>query len=385
MVEVVERVVDAGEACGHAALDDHNGAGLVDGEDGHAVDRAAGVGACCGIGDIVGTDDESDVGLRHIAVDVVHFEQPVIGDIGFGEQHVHVAGHASGDWMNAEADIDAALAESVEEFANFVLGLRDGHAVAGNDDDFVGGGEDSGGFFRGGAFDGALLLRARSGGLNLSEAAEEHVGERAIHGFGHDDGKNEAGGAVERASDDQQLAIEHEAHGRGGKAGVRVQERDDSGHVRPTDGDDQHHAEDERDDDHGGEEFHLLGMHTQDDGDGDGESEHAEVDEVLSFIGDGSLRQNFLELPRGHQAAGEGERAENYFHGEDGHHERGNVGGAEIKLRGADQRDAEGAERVAERGPLRHGGHGHFAEGHADDAAEDQADGYELVVDNAAI
>ncbi len=105
----------------------------------------------------------------------------------------------------------------------------------------------------------------------------------------------------------------------------------------------------------------------------------------MSFIGDGALRQNFLELAGGHQAAGEGERAENYFHGEDGHHEGGDVGGAKVKLRGTDQGDAERAERVAERGPLRHGGHGNFAEGNADDAAEDQADGDELVVDNAAI
>src|ERR1700732_1604073 len=246
--------------------------------------------------------------------------------------------------MDAEGDVDAALGERVVQFADFVLGLRDGHAVAGNDDDFVGGGENAGGFFGGGALDGALLLRACGGGLNLSEAAKEHVGERAIHGFGHDDGENEAAGAVERAGDDQQLAVQHEAHGCGGEAGVGVQERDDRGHVRAADGDDEHHAEEERDDDHGGEELHLVGMQDQDDGNGDGQSEHAEVDEVLSLIGDGALRQNFLQLPGGHQAAGEGERAENHFHGEHGHHEGGNVGGAEVKLRGAYERDAERAK-----------------------------------------
>src|ERR1700730_9588809 len=139
----------------------------------------------------------------------------------------------------------------------------------------------AGGFFGGGAFDGGLLLRARGRGGDLSEAAEEHVGEGAIHGLGHDYGENEAGGAVEGAGDDQQLAIKHEAHGCGGETGVRVQERDDGGHVRAADGNDQHHAEDERDDDHGGEEFHLVGMQDEDDGDGDGQGQHGEVDEVL--------------------------------------------------------------------------------------------------------
>src|SRR5260370_27233629 len=66
LVEVVQRVVDAGEACGHAALDDHDGAGFVDVEDGHAVDGAAGVGARGGGGDIVGADDQRHVGFRHV-------------------------------------------------------------------------------------------------------------------------------------------------------------------------------------------------------------------------------------------------------------------------------------------------------------------------------
>src|SRR5258708_2504506 len=61
----------------------------------------------------------SDVGLRHVAVDGVHIEELVVGDVGFGEQHVHVAGHAAGDGVNAEGDVDAALGERVEELTNF--------------------------------------------------------------------------------------------------------------------------------------------------------------------------------------------------------------------------------------------------------------------------
>ncbi len=286
---------------------------------------------------------------------------------------------ASGDRVNAEGDIHTALGERVEQLAHFVLRLRHGHAVAGHDHHFVGGAENPGGFFRRGALDRALLLHARGGGLNLSEAAEQHVGERAIHGLGHDDGQNETGRAVERAGDDQQLAVQHEAHGCRGKPGIGVQQRNHRGHVRAADGNDQHHAEDERNDNHGGKQFDLFRVHGENRGDGHGQRQHAEVDEVLSFISDGALRQNFLQLAGGHQAAGEGERAENHFHGQHGHHERGNIGRAEVELRGAHERDAQRAEGVAQRGPLRHGGHGDFAEGHADDAAEDQADGDELV------
>src|ERR1700735_2810550 len=83
-VEIVERVVDAGETGSHAALDDHDGARFVDVENGHAVDGAGGVGARGGICDVVGADDESDVGLREIAVDLVHLEEFVVGDVGFG-------------------------------------------------------------------------------------------------------------------------------------------------------------------------------------------------------------------------------------------------------------------------------------------------------------
>ena len=35
----------------------------------------------------------------------------VVGDLGFGEQHVHVARHAAGDRMDRELHVDAALGE----------------------------------------------------------------------------------------------------------------------------------------------------------------------------------------------------------------------------------------------------------------------------------
>src|SRR6202007_2168729 len=106
------------------------------------------------------------------------------------EQHVHVAGHASGHRVNAEGDVDAAFGERVKQFADLVLRLSNGHAVTRNDHHFVGGRKDGGGLFGGGALDWALLLGTRGAGLDLAEAAKEHVGEGAIHGLGHDHGQN---------------------------------------------------------------------------------------------------------------------------------------------------------------------------------------------------
>src|ERR1700722_2377326 len=296
-----------------------------------------------------------------------------------------MSGHAAGDGMDGEFYVHAALAERVVKLADFVLGLRDGHAVAGNNNHFAGGAKNRRGFFGGGAADGAGLLRGGAGDLLLSKRAEQHVAERAIHGFGHVHGENQGGSAVERTGDDEQFAIEDETNGRGGKSGVGIQQGNDGGHIGAADGNDHEHAEDEGNYEHQRKQMHVAGIVDEVRGDGDRDREQRKVDEILTFICDGALGQDFLQFSRGHQAACEGEGAENYFHGKHGHHEGRHVGRAQVKLGGADQRDAEGAEGVAERGSLGHGGHVHHAERHADDRAEHQGDGDPLVFDDVVI
>ena len=63
----------------------------------------------------------------------------------------------------------------------------------------------------------------------------------------------------------------------------------------------------------------------------------------------------------------------------------GHVGRPQIVFRRADQRHAERAERVAERGSLRHRGHLHPAQRHADDRAQHQRDGDPPVIDDAVV
>src|SRR5579863_1657039 len=271
--------------------------------------------------------------------------------------------------MDREFYVHAAFAERVVKFSYFVLGLRYGHAVAGNDNHFAGGAEDRCGFFSGGAAHGASLLRGGAGDLLLSKSAEEHVAERAIHGFRHVHRENEAGGAVERAGDDEQLAIENETHGSGGKSGVGIEQRNYRGHVGAADGDDHQHAEDEGNYEHQRKQMNVAGIVNEVCGDADRDCEQQKIDEILTFICDWALREDFLQLPGSHQDPGERQRAENYFHRKHGHHEGRHVGSAQVKFRGSDERDAERAESVTERGSLRHGGHVDHAERHADDRA----------------
>src|SRR5215813_4352122 len=77
-VQIVERVFDSRETGGHAALDDHHRARFVHVEDGHSVNRAAGIAASGGVGYIVGADNQGDVGLLKVAIDFVHVEQLIV-------------------------------------------------------------------------------------------------------------------------------------------------------------------------------------------------------------------------------------------------------------------------------------------------------------------
>src|ERR1700727_510346 len=71
-VEIIKRIVDAGEARAHAAFDDHHGVGLIDVENGHAEDGARLIRARGGIGYIIGANDQRDIRCSKIAVDLFH-------------------------------------------------------------------------------------------------------------------------------------------------------------------------------------------------------------------------------------------------------------------------------------------------------------------------
>ena len=58
---------------------------------------------------------------RELVVDLVHLVQPVVRDVGLGEQHVHVAGHAAGHRMDRVFHLAAALLDQLGQLAHLVL------------------------------------------------------------------------------------------------------------------------------------------------------------------------------------------------------------------------------------------------------------------------
>ena len=126
-------------------------------------------------------------------------------------------------------------------------------------------------------------------------------------------------------------------------------------------------------------------MKHQPERDQDGCPEHRQADEVLPLVGNGPLRQHFLQLPRGDQASGEGERADNHFQRDFHHLKFREVGNAHVILGNADHRGGQCAKSVAESGPLRHRGHGHQAEGNAHNRAHHQRHDDPFVFDDLVV
>ena len=126
-----------------------------------------------GIGHVIGADHIGDIGLGELGVDVFQLEHFVIGHIGFGQQHVHVAGHAARHRMDGVGDLDAFLLQLVGHFAHGMLGLGHRHAVARHDDDGGGVLHDEGGVVGRALLDRARFRRAAAAAGLAAEAAHD--------------------------------------------------------------------------------------------------------------------------------------------------------------------------------------------------------------------
>src|ERR1700728_1884878 len=109
LIEIVKWIIDSGETGTHAAFDDHYGASFINIQNWHAIDWAAGIASSRGICDVVRANHQRNVCLRKIAINFVEVQQLVVGDVRFGQQHIHVPGHAASYRMNTEFHVHAAL------------------------------------------------------------------------------------------------------------------------------------------------------------------------------------------------------------------------------------------------------------------------------------
>ena len=132
-----------------------------------------------------------------------------------------------------------------------------------------------------------------------AEVREQHVGERAVHGLGHELREQRAGGTHDGAGDDHRGVVEHEAFEGDGEAGERVVQRDDHGHVgaadrqRHRDAEQQRQHEDQRD-------VQRIGAVVQDDDDAHRErpEEQQAVDELLAAEAHGLVDARPAASPR---------------------------------------------------------------------------------------
>ena len=188
----------------HAALGEQHRLGPLHVKHRHAVNRALGITLGGRVGHIVGADDERDVGLRELAVDVVELEDLVVGDVGLGEQHVHVPGHPSGHGVDGVAHLHPLGLEGVGHLAQRMLRLGDRHAVAGHDDDRARDLHDERGVLGAPLLDRALLHRTARRQVRLApEPAQDHAEERAVHPLAHDVGEDRPRRSHQRPGDDQ--------------------------------------------------------------------------------------------------------------------------------------------------------------------------------------
>jgi hypothetical protein len=142
------------------------------------------------VDDVVRADDDGHIGLGEVFVDLVHLHHDVVGHLGLGQQHVHVAGHAARHRVDGKAHIHALLAQGPGDFVDRVLGLGHGHAVAGHDDGALGFAQHLG---VSAALTGATSPWGSAAAAAPpflagapAEAARNHADEVAVHGLAHD-------------------------------------------------------------------------------------------------------------------------------------------------------------------------------------------------------
>ncbi len=188
--------------------------------------------------------------------------------------------HAPGHGVDRELHLHALLGQRVEHLPHRVLGLGDGHAIAGHDDDLLRVLEEIGGILGRAPLDGLLLLLFGRHG-HLAEASHDHGQEGTVHRPAHDVGENGAGRADKGPGDDEHGVVEGEADARCGPAGIAVEHRDHHRHVRAADGNDEQDAEREGENRHEEEDETVFARHEQREQQQDREPD-AGVDEVAA-------------------------------------------------------------------------------------------------------
>lgn len=168
-------------------------------------------------------------------VDVLHFEDDVVGDADLGEEDVELAGHATGNWVDCEADVDVILFQNFGDFSNGILGMPHSHPIARHDHNIL-------------RIDHHLghrlnirlhMLLMLDLGRHLARRRprpKDHIIERPVHRLAHNIRQDGTRRPNQTTNNRQHRVVEHEALGAEGPARVAVEDGDGDGHVGAADG-----------------------------------------------------------------------------------------------------------------------------------------------------
>ena len=150
---------------------------------------------------VIRSQDQDHIRLGEGWVDLLQVIQLVVGDVGLGEQDVHVSRHAPRHWVDAVADFHAAVLQDRRELTNIMLGLRHRHAVAWDDRHDACGLKNHRRLVGRRAFDAALVEIVALGNTATASApaqvSGQHVGQRAVHRAAHDARQDESGSSYQ--------------------------------------------------------------------------------------------------------------------------------------------------------------------------------------------
>ena len=146
--------------------------------------------------------------------------------------------HPPCDRVDRVLDLDVALLKLARQLADCVLGLRDGHSIAGNNHHLAREGHLNCRIGGARCADRAAVLASTSC-ASFSAAATKAAGDdarnRAVHRVSHQSRQDRARGADDHAGNDQRRVVERQSGGRRGEACEGVQQRDNNRHVGAAD------------------------------------------------------------------------------------------------------------------------------------------------------
>ena len=170
----------------------------------------------------------------------------IVWHVGFRQQHIHVTRHTPGHRVNGVAYFYALLFQLVSHLTQSMLGLRNRHAIARNNDNRRSVFHDERRIFRRAAFHRAGFHRASAASYHIvaTKAAEDNREERTVHRFTHNVRQNRARRADQRTGDDERQIAQSETNAGRRPTRIRVQHRHNHGHICATDGNDDQEAND---------------------------------------------------------------------------------------------------------------------------------------------